>query len=105
MPLQASQSVVSQVSHCTPPVPHALSDVPARQVPTLPGPAVQHPVGQLWAVQMHCPCPLQTVPAGQVLTHCPCPLQVWQLAALQVLTHCPCPLQVWQLAAPQVLMH
>ena len=50
--LHASHSVVSHVSHSTPPVPHAVLLVPVpSQVPTLPGPLEQHPVGQLAAVQ------------------------------------------------------
>ena len=40
-------------------------------VPTLFGPAEQQPVGQVAAVQMHCPAPLQVVPAGQVVTQVP----------------------------------
>lgn len=54
------------VVHLAPPVPQVVLPL-GWQVPTLPGPLEQHPVGQVVALQMHpVPLALQVVPAGHV---------------------------------------
>jgi hypothetical protein len=102
--LQNGVAVPTQFWHCTPLMPQ-LSLSLTWQVPTFPGPAEQQPFGQLWAVQTHCPWPLQTVPLGHVMQMLPLKPQLsvvggemhgpvsvsqhpfGQLVALQ--THCP----------------
>jgi len=96
---------LAQAVHAAPPLPHALSVLPAEHVVAL----LQHPLAQDVAVHTHCPLPLHRSPLPHAWQLTPPTPQVpvddvwhWPFASQQPLgqvvashTHLPCVVHLW----------